>query len=125
MKNYHASFCILGEVVEMLYLRESIPRLLIDISARPETEVEPTDFVHRTTFSVFDPKLINDLRVQISSGDVIEATGSFWQLGYVLNKSGVIDTTFRLTAFRLIERQSSSVARYNPYRGLAQNMNLH
>lgn len=125
MTNYHASFCILGEVVEMLAFREPTPRLLVDISAQPVTDQEPSDFIHRTTFSAFDQKLINELRDRVSSGDVIEATGSFWQLGYVQNKSGVIDTTFRMTGFRLIERKPASAVRHSPYRGLVQSMNLH
>ncbi len=125
MKNYHASFCILGEVVEMLYMRQPTPRLLVDISAQPGTDLEPEGFFHRTTFSAFDAKLIGDLQGRVSSGDVIEATGSFWQLGYVPDKSGVIDTTFHLSGFRLVEKKSTSAARHNPYRGLVQGMNLH
>lgn len=125
MNTYHASFCILGEVTEMLVLHKPVQRMLIDISARPDTDRDAQGFVYRTSFSATKPKLICDLQDQVSPGDVIEAKGTFWQSGFVPHRQGYVDTTFCLSGFRLIEKKVISATRYNPYQSLFPYLNLH
>jgi hypothetical protein len=125
MNNYHASFCIKGEVTEMLATQKPVQRLLVDISARPENDQDVSEFLHRTSFSVLDPQIIADLQGQVSAGDVIEANGSFWQTGYVPHRQGYIDTVFCLTGFRLVTKQLNSAIRHNPYRGLFPQLLMH
>jgi hypothetical protein len=127
MNNFHASFSILGEVTEMLIVQKPVYRLLVDISAHPDTDADRdiSDFLHRTTFSVLNPLVIADLQDQVSTGDVIEAEGTFWQSGYVPHKEGYVDTTFYLSAFRVIEKQLNSSVRHNPYKGLFPHLSIH
>lgn len=115
MTRYHAKFCILGDVAEMLIPESENTRLLIDISARPEVGQPVPDFAYRTSFCVIDPGLIEDIQERVSLGDVIEATGSFWQTGYVPHRTTYIDTTFCLTGYRLIEKRTTPVVRYGPW----------
>ncbi len=125
MPTYHAKFCILGEVIEMFRFQEPAQRLLIDISAHPGPDQDTPEFVYRTSFSVIDPTLIHDLQDRVSPGDTIEATGTFWQTGYVQHQTGYIDTTFRLTGFQLIRKQAAPAVRNNPYQGLSAYLNMH
>ena len=125
MKNYHASFCILGEVIEMLCPKGPAQQLLVDISAPPGPDQDVPDFVYRTSFSVTDPKLICELQDQVSRGDLIEATGSFWQVGYVPHHSGYIDSTFCLSGYRLIQKRTASTLLYSPYRKLSLSRAIH
>ncbi len=125
MNTYHASFCILGEVTEMKFVKEPVQRMLIDISARPEADLDPSEFVHRTSFSATKPQLIFDLRNQVSPGDVIEAKGTFWQCGYAPLDRGYVDTTFCLSEFRLVGKKANPSARYSPYQSFFSNLDLH
>lgn len=125
MNNYHAKFCILGEVVEMLLTEEPAPRLLIDISAQPGEDQDVQGFVSRTSFSVTDPELIDQLQDKVSLGDVIEATGSFWQSGYVPHRTTYIDTTFCLSGYQVIKKRVSAAFRYGPYHSLFPSLALH
>jgi hypothetical protein len=125
MTNYHATFCIRGEVVAMLTCQEPAPRLLIDISAQPADEQAVRGFVHRTSFCVTDATLIKALQDKVSVGDVIEATGSFWQSGYVPHRNSVIDTTFSLSAYQLIQKRVATPFNYSPYLGLCLSAALH
>lgn len=115
MTNYHANFSILGEITDMLIPESDASRLLIDISARPGggDQVAP-GFVYRTSFMVTDPDLIEEIRDRVSLGDVIEATGSFWQTGYVPHRTTYIDTTFCLSGYRLIQKRVAPAHRYGP-----------
>ncbi len=115
MTRYHAKFCILGEVADMLTPESDIPRLLIDITAMPADDHSASGFVHRTSFSVIDPGLIADMQGRVSPGDVIEATGSFWQTGYVPYRTSYIDTTFCLSGYRLIQKRAAPLVRYGPH----------
>ena len=124
MNTYHASFCILGEVTEMLLLQKPDQRMLIDISARPDLDQDAQGFVYRTSFSATTPELISILQDQVSPGDVIEAKGSFWQSGFVPHRQGYVDTTFCLSGFRLIEKRAIPATRYNPYQSLFPYLNL-
>ncbi|PCH72249.1 MAG: hypothetical protein COC12_06455 [Rhodobacteraceae bacterium] len=125
MNNYHASFSIKGEVTQMLIVQKPVRRLLVDISAHPEVDQDISDFLYRTSFSVLDPLIIAELQDQVSTGDVIEAKGSFWQTGYVPHQQGYIDTTFCLTSFQLIEKRMDSSMRHNPYQSLLSHIFVH
>ena len=125
MTNYHATFCIQGEVVAMLTCQQPTKRLLIDISAQPGDLQDVQGFVHRTSFSVTDTALIQDIQGRLSVGDVVEATGSFWQTGYVPHRTSVIDTTFSLSIYQLIQKRVPAAFQYSPYRDLCQPVALH
>jgi hypothetical protein len=125
MNNYHASFSIKGEVTGMLVLQKPVHHMLVDISAHPETDQDISDFLYRTSFSVLDPLIIAELQDHVSTGDVIEAKGSFWQTGYVPHQQGYIDTTFCLTSFRLVQKRMDSSFRHNPYQGLLSHIFMH
>ena len=125
MTNYHATFCIRGEIVAMLACQQPASRLLIDISARPADEQAVQGFIHRTSFSVTDATLLEELQDKVSVGDVIEATGSFWQSGYVPQHNSLVDTTFCLSAYKLIQKRASAAFQYNPYLGLCQSIAMH
>jgi len=133
MTSYHATFCIRGEVVALLTCQDpardtgqgTAKRLLIDISAQPTKDLDIQGFVHRTSFSVTDTSLIQEIQDRVSVGDVIEATGSFWQSGYVPHRTTVIDTTFSLSAYQLIQKRVSAAFRYSPYLGLCQSVAIH
>lgn len=125
MTNYHATFCIQGEVVAMLTCQNPAKRLMIDISAQPAKEQDIQGFVHRTSFVVTDTALIQDIQDRVSVGDVIKATGAFWQSGYVPHRTTVIDTTFSLSAYQTIQKRVSPAFRYGPYLGFYQSAALH
>lgn len=114
MTKYHANFSILGEVAEMLIPDSAVSRLLIDISARPGEDQDAQGFFYRTSFSVNDPDLIAEIQEQVSLGDIIEATGSFWQTGYVPHRTAYIDTTFCLSGYRLVQKRAAPVFRHGP-----------
>ena len=125
MTKYHANFCILGEVTDMLIPESNTSQLLIDISARPGGDQGAPGFVHRTSFSVTDHDLITEIQGRISLGDVIEATGSFWQTGYVPHRTTYIDTTFCLSGYRLIQKRVAPVSRYGPCHDRLTSQAIH
>jgi len=125
MTNYHATFCIRGEVVAMLNCKDPARRLLLDISAQPSEKHDVQGFIHRTSFSVTDTALIREIQNRVAVGDVIQATGSFWQTGYVPHRTTLIDTTFALSGYQLIQKGVSAAFRYNPYKGLCQSSAVH
>lgn len=125
MTNNYAKFCILGEVTEMLLPEKEVSRLLIDISAGPDEIHEAKGFVYRTSFSVTDPELIEAILGQVSPGDVIEATGAFWQTGYVPHRTTYIDTTFRLSGYRLIRKRATPVLGYGPCLSRSASQTIH
>lgn len=125
MNNYHATFCIVGEVTEMLMPECDTSRLLVDISARPGGDQGVQGFVHRTSFSVTNPDLIEEIQDRICLGDVIEATGSFWQTGYVPHRTTYIDTTFCLSGYQLIQKRVAPVLRYGPFNCRLTSQTIH
>lgn len=125
MPRYHARFSILGEVTEMLFTDTPSPRLMIDISARPAPDSETPGFSYRTSFTALEKSLIDSLQDEVVPGDVIEATGSFWQTGYLPHPKGRIDTTFCLTGFRMVEKRDEGAERYNPFEGLTPEPVIH
>ncbi|MCP4207605.1 MAG: hypothetical protein GY767_11235 [Shimia sp.] len=101
MQPYFLNFHVKGEIAHTLLLSEPEPRLLVDISASTATEAEAPGFRYpkRVCFTVTDKALIARFRETVTPGDVIEATGTFDQSGYVPHKNGHIDTTFKLLDF--------------------------
>lgn len=101
MQPYFLNFHVKGEIAHTLLLSEPEPRLLIDISARAATGAEAPGFRYpqRVCFTVTNKDLIARFRDTVSPGDVIEATGTFDQTGYVPHTRGHIDTTFELLDF--------------------------
>jgi hypothetical protein len=125
MTKYHANFSIVGQVTEMLVPESDIARLLIDISAKPDGDQDTPHYVYRTSFTVLESNLIEEMQSRVSLGDVIEATGSFWQTGYVPHRTTYIDTTFRLSRYRLIQKRAVSVIRYGPYHSNSLSQAIH
>lgn len=103
MQTYFLNFHIKGEIAHTLLLSEPEPKLMVDISAQTATESDAPGFRYprRVSFTVRDKALIERFRTTVSPGDVIEATGTFDQSGYVPHHKGHIDTTFELLDFEI------------------------
>lgn len=101
MQAYFLNFHVKGEIAHTLLLSDPEPKLLVDISAISANEHKAPGFRYpqRVSFTVTDTALIERFRKTVSTGDVIEATGTFEQTGYVPHTSGHIDTTFQLLDF--------------------------
>ncbi len=106
MSKYFSGFQIVGEIADMLLLREPDRRLLVDISLDAPGH-EKTSFKRhptRTTFTIFDLHLIDRFMSTAATGDVVEATGSFSQSDYIPHRTSYIDTTFTLKDFKILEK---------------------
>lgn len=101
MQTYFLNFHVKGEIAHTLLLSEPEPKLLVDISAEVATDAEAPGFRYpkRVSFTVRDRALIERFCTSVAQGDVIEATGTFDQSGYVPHHTGHIDTTFELLDF--------------------------
>ncbi len=101
MQSYFLNFHVKGEIAHTLMLSDPEPKLLVDISAKAATDAQTPGFRYpsRVCFTVRDQALIERFRNSVSPGDVIEATGTFDQSGYVPHHRGPIDTTFELLDF--------------------------
>lgn len=101
MQPYFLNFHVKGEIAHTLLLSDPEPKLLVDISATAATEAEAPGFRYpkRVCFTVTDQDLIARFRDTVAPGDVIEATGTFDQSGYVPHNRSHIDTTFKLLDF--------------------------
>lgn len=101
MQTYFLNFHVKGEIAHTLLLSEPEPKLLVDISAQAATRSDAPGFRYpkRVSFTVRDRALIERFRTSVALGDVIEATGTFDQSGYVAHHKGHIDTTFELLDF--------------------------
>ncbi len=101
MQPYFLNFHVKGEIAHTLLLSEPEPKLLVDISATTATDADAPGFRYpkRVCFTVSDQALIARFRDTVSPGDVIEATGTFDQSGYVPQHRGHVDTTFELVDF--------------------------
>ncbi|GAA6179385.1 MULTISPECIES: hypothetical protein [unclassified Shimia] len=108
MQAYFLNFHVKGEIAHTLLLSEPEPRLLVDISATTATDAEAPGFRYpkRVSFTVRDQDLIERFRANVSPGDIIEATGTFDQSGYVPHQRGHVDTTFELLDFVQFEAGS-------------------
>ncbi|WP_146193139.1 hypothetical protein [Maritimibacter sp. 55A14] len=116
MFSYHASFSIRGEVVAILRRHEPDEHLLVDITAPgPVEEMALRGFVPRTSFSIRDAVQMEHFENQVSPGDIIEAEGAFWQTNYFLHGNSLVDTSFVISSFSVLERHPRSVVRIVPF----------
>lgn len=103
MQSYFLNFHVKGEVAHTLLLSEPEPRLLVDISAKAanDSPAPGLRYPNRVSFTVRNKTLIERFCASVAHGDVIEATGTFDQSGYIAHRAGHIDTTFELLEFTL------------------------
>lgn len=105
MQQYFLNFHIKGEIAHTLMLSDPEPKLLVDISANAAHDSQAPGFRYprRVSFTVRDLALIARFQDSVAPGDIIEATGTFDQSGYVPHHKGHIDTTFELLDFTHLE----------------------
>lgn len=124
--HFHARFSILGEVVEMLVPSGDPTRLYIDISTPHDpANPNPDGFVYRTAFVVDDAVLIEEMLERVAIGDVIEASGKFWQAGYVPHQGSYVDTTFQMAGYRNLGRRPGRICSVDPFAGLMDSAAIH
>lgn len=101
MQTYFLNFHVRGEIAHTLLLSEPEPKLMVDISAETATDADAPGFRYpkRVSFTIRDKDLIERFLKSVATGDIIEATGTFDQSGYVSHPNGHIDTTFELLDF--------------------------
>ena len=105
MARYFQTFRLFAEVAELLLLERPERRLLVDLSLEPALEPsldQPgrNPYPRRTTYTLTDPCLIERFLEDVSTGDAIEAEGTFVQSDYIPHRTTCIDTTFLLLDFR-------------------------
>ena len=101
MRPYFMTFHVRGEIAGTLLLQEPERRLLIDLSPNPSTGAAAPGYAYpeRVAFTLRNDDMIARFRDELSPGDVIEATGTFSQAGYIPHKTSHIDTTFLMLEF--------------------------
>lgn len=107
MTPYFMTFHVKGELAGTLFLREPEPRLLIDLSPAPTTGAKAPGHAYpeRVCFTLRSSELITRFRDEMRPGDVVEATGTFSQSGYIPHKTSHIDTTFMMLDFTRATRR--------------------
>ena len=102
---YFQTFRLFAEVAEFLLLERPERRLLIDLSLEPA--VPPAldrpgrnRYPHRTTYTLTDDHLIERFLDEVTTGDAIEAAGTFVQSDYIPYRTTCIDTTFLILSYR-------------------------
>ena len=101
MVRYFQTFKLYAEVAEMLLLERPERRLLVDLSLEPAIDQPGRNpYPHRTTYTLTDAFLIERFVTEVSTGDAIEAEGTFVQSDYVPHRTTCIDTTFLMLDFR-------------------------
>lgn len=123
MTHYFMQFHVLGEVAEMLLLKEPEHRLLVDVSTETKEAAASVlrTYSTRTSFVIVCPHLIKVFTTEISVGDTIQATGAFSQTNYVPHKTSYIDTTFLMQEFSKVCAQTEPLQHegqmFEPVRG--------
>lgn len=102
MQQFFMKFHVQGEIAGVLFLGEPTPRLLVDLSTQPATAATAPGFRYpsRVSFTLRCTTLISRFRAQLKLGQMIEATGTFDQSGYVPHHTSHIDTTFLMLDFQ-------------------------
>lgn len=101
MVRYFQTFKLYAEVAEMLLLERPERRLLVDLSLEPAIDQPGRNpYPHRTTYTLTDAFLIERFVNEVSTGDAIEAEGTFVQSDYIPHRTTCIDTTFLLLDYR-------------------------
>lgn len=118
MIEYAMEFRVVGEVADMLLLKRGEPRLLIDVSPDvPGHELSAArKYPTRTTLTVCDPSMIENLRATLEIGQVIEACGVFRQTDYVPHKTTCIDTTFQVQRLEVLGTEARDRSRFKANR---------
>lgn len=108
MQPYFMTFHVKGEIAGSLLLREPEPKLLVDLSPDPAKTAPSPGFCYpnRVSFTLLNQALIEKFRQNTRPGDVIEASGTFSQSGYIPHKTSHIDTTFQMLSFSLCKKQT-------------------
>jgi len=89
----------------MLLLREPKLKLMVDISLDPPGHEEAAfrKYPNRTSYSIFDRKLIDRFLSETAIGKVVELRGSFSQAAYIPHKTSYIDTVFSIDSFSVVK----------------------
>ncbi len=102
MQQFFMKFHVQGEIAHMLFLREPAPRLLVDLSTKAATTASAPGFRYpnRVSFTLRCSTLIARFRAQMTTGQMVQATGTFDQSGYIPHLTSHIDTTFLMLDFK-------------------------
>lgn len=102
MQQFFMKFHVKGEIASTLFLREPTRRLLVDLSSAPATSALAPGYRYpnQVSFMLRSDALIERFRAQMTPGQMIEATGTFEQSGYIPHRTSHIDTTFLMLDFK-------------------------
>jgi hypothetical protein len=105
MRSYFSTFHAIGEVADMLLLREPKLKLLVDISLDPPGHEETAfrKYPNRTSYSISDRRLIDRFLSEAAIGKVVEMHGRYTQSAYIPHKTSYIDTVFTIDSFTIIK----------------------
>ena len=107
MLAFSAEFRIVGEVVNYKYLPAPAPTLFVDLVIGPApTPNTPFDARPRVATVIQNDDLAGLFLKQCAIGDVIEASGSFFQSDYTPSAQGYVDTTFSVSSFQFLTQTS-------------------
>ena len=108
MIEYLTEFRVVGEIADFLVIENPTRRLLIDVSREmPRQEENPTwKYPNRTTLTIEDDRLVEELPSMLSPGMRVEARGHFAQSSYVPHKTTHIDTTFFVSALNILSQSA-------------------
>jgi len=109
MIEYLTEFRVVGEVADVLMIEHPTRRLLIDVSRdMPRQEDNPArKYPNRTTLTIEDARLVDEVSGMLSRGVRVEARGHFIQSNYVPHKTTHIDTTFFVSELNLLSQSAS------------------
>jgi hypothetical protein len=105
MNNYISTFQAIGEVADILLLREPKLKLLVDISPDLPGHEDTAfrKYPNRTSYSICDKYMIDKFLAEVAIGKVIEVKGIFSQTSYIPHKTSYIDTVFLIEHFRIVK----------------------
>jgi hypothetical protein len=105
MGSYFSTFHAIGEVADMLLLREPKLKLLVDISLDPPGHEETAfrKYPNRTSYSISARNLIDRFLAEVAIGKVVELHGRFSQSAYIPHKTAYIDTVFTIDSFTVVK----------------------
>lgn len=106
MNKYFANFRVVGEIADMLLMREPKLRLQVDVSQDPPGHQETAfrKYPSRTTFTILDKTLIDDFLAQASIGCVVRLKGTITQSNYIPHRTSYIDTTLTVEGFTFLKK---------------------
>lgn len=106
MNSYFAKFHVVGEIADLLLMREPKARLLVDVSQDlpGHEDTEFRKYPSRTTFTILDMSLINRFLVDASIGSVVCLKGRISQSNYIPHRTSYIDTTLAVESFSFVKK---------------------